>query len=153
MIKLALIAVLLQILPTVQGTLPAFVAGNGACLGTGHPMDDLDSLQAWFQRSGSRTPQIAIAASVRHMEGQRYSTTIPTLEVATTWWITKRLVSGWSCPSNYVGVNLRLDVPPGTPVPSQYFDVAGRRLSRRPTMHGVYFVRRVDGASWPLIIK
>lgn len=143
------LAALLGQFPRVTGTLPRYVAGNGACLGTGHTMNDLDSLRAMYQRSGSIVPEVALEANVRGMEGLPLTVTIPTLEQATAWWITKRTIGGWSCPSNYAGVNLVLSVPwPGrAPLPDMWFDIAGRPLPRgaKPAMPGMYLHRRPDG--------
>lgn len=132
---------------TVRFTLPAFDAdttgGVRGCPAGPQPCTDLDSVFVWLEVRGSHRPQLVYAAAVRGREGELLEVPIATDSVATVWAITRDVAGNRSCASNHVGVNLVTGVPPAVVPPAlEWFDVAGRRLRKKPTAPGVYFWRR-----------
>jgi hypothetical protein len=131
----------------VHFTLPAFEAdttgGFTSCAAGPRACTDLDSVFVWVQPRGTLSAVLAYKASVRGQEGLQVQVVIATDSVATVWAVTQDLYGNRSCPSNLVGVNLVVSVPPATAPPKlEWFDVAGRRLAEKPTAPGVYYWRR-----------
>lgn len=131
----------------VQFTLPAFEAdttgGFTSCSAGPRACTDLDSVFVWVQARGTLSAAMVYKASVRGQEGLQVQVPIATDSVATVWIVTQDLYGNRSCPSNLVGVNLVLSVPPAAAPPKlEWFDVAGRRLAEKPTAPGVYYWRR-----------
>ncbi|HEY6108668.1 MAG TPA: hypothetical protein VIV56_07175 [Gemmatimonadales bacterium] len=134
---------LLVLLVSVCCTLPSTLVGPDHCSSGGAIMNDLDSARVVYRVQYGTQDQIAWAGQVHGLEGAAVCHDVLTDQVATVWYQTKRLRSPWSCPGEYIGINLTLDVPglPAGPGELKFYDIAGRRISR-PTSPGVYFVRR-----------
>lgn len=132
---------------SVRFTLPAFRRDTTSCAAGPEALTDLDSVFVWMQLRGARTASLVLAAGMRGREGQAMTVQIPTDSVATVWVETTDARGNRSCPSNYVGVNLTVGVPPfvrANAPDSEWFDVTGRRITA-PRAPGVYFLRRGRG--------
>lgn len=130
----------------VTSTVPFHKQGDSGCSSWGPVIADMDSGMTWYQVSGTKTPILADAVSLRGKEGMAWDTNVPTTSVATVWRVTKRIGGSWSCPSNFIGINLTVSVPPTRlRLPEMWFDVLGRPMQKAPTTPGFYLHRRADG--------
>ena len=140
-LAVALLVGIAYVLPTMQADTTRM------CAASADPLHNLDSLFVWAQPVGEREPYLVVALGGMHgLEGQLLTTGWNEPRVCTVWVETQDANGHRSCPSNLVGVNLTLSVPPGLARPSRarWYDVTGRHLDK-PGPRGVYFVRDTTG--------
>mgnify|MGYP001318967907 CR=1 FL=1 len=127
-------------LPTMKAAGPSQLCTAGT-----DSLRTIDSAFVYVQPVDERQPYLAAAYYVAGNEGRQIEVVWDEMRPATVWATTKTKSGRVSCMSNLVGVNLTIDVPPSGPPLLEWYDVMGRRLSHRPTRHGIYFLR-IDGS-------
>lgn len=138
-----LLALLLAI--GVTFTLPSMRAHRaGGCAPDLEIPVPLESLYVFAEVPPS-PPRVFRAMEVRGWEGASWFVPMQAVgdSFATVWVVTTSDSGGRSCESNRARLNAPpTGVPhPGAPPRLVYYDIAGRRLERRPTTPGVYFSR------------